>query len=142
MAGFKDLLAALAEDKNNKLDTLVLPNKENPQAIFKIGTAPNREIHKLRLALTDDLEKDKDRPEGTPSMFADPYNFYNLSVVRFGLRSVERDGVTYDLTGLDVDQVREFLESLPTGWDMAIIDKASYLFWNPLEAGANADVSF
>ena len=69
----------------------------------------------------------------------DPYSVLNLRAVVLTLKDVVIDNQPKGVTLENNDEAREFLESLPAGWDIPVVNEAAYVIFNPTDVQADVD---
>lgn len=111
---------------------LKLPTEDKPKATFVFRVPDPKALRELQRSIV--AEKDKDS-------LGDPYNVFNLRAVAITLKDVYIDGSSKGVSLESNDDAREFLESLPAGWDIPVVNEAVFVVFNPMDVQADVDFS-
>lgn len=111
---------------------LKLPTEDKPKATFVFAVPDPKALRELQRSIV--TEKDKDS-------LGDPYNVFNLRAVVITLKDVYIDGQPKGVSLESNDDAREFLESLPAGWDIPVVNEAVFVVFNPMDVQADVDFS-
>lgn len=111
---------------------LKLPTEDKPKATFVFRVPDPKALRELQRNIV--TEKDKDS-------LGDPYNVLNLRAVAITLKDVYIDGNAKGVSLESNDEAREFLESLPAGWDVPVVNEAVFVVFNPMDVQADVDFS-
>lgn len=109
---------------------LKLPTEDKPKATFVFRVPDPKALRELQRNIA--TEKDKDS-------LGDPYNVLNLRAVAITLKDVYIDGNAKGVSLESNDDAREFLESLPAGWDIPVVNEAVFVIFNPMDVQADVD---
>lgn len=109
---------------------LKLPTEYKPRATFVFAVPDPKSLRDLRRNIAS--EKDKES-------LGDPYNLLNLRAVAITLKDVYIDGNAKGVSLGSNDDAREFLESLPAGWDISVVNEAVFVVFNPMDVQADVD---
>lgn len=109
---------------------LKLPTEDKPRATFVFRVPDPKALRDLQRNIV--TEKDKDS-------LGDPYNVLNLRAVAITLKDVYLDGNAKGVSLESNDDAREFLESLPAGWDIPVVNEAVFVVFNPMDVQADVD---
>lgn len=111
---------------------LKLPTEDKPKAVFVFRVPDPKALRDLQRNIV--AEKDKDS-------LGDPYNAFNLRAVAITLKDVYIDGQPKGVSLDSNDDAREFLESLPAGWYIPVVNEAVFVVFNPMDVQADVDFS-
>lgn len=111
---------------------LKLPTEDKPRATFVFRVPDPKALRELQQNIV--AEKDKES-------LGDPYNVLNLRAVAITLKDVYIDGNAKGVSLESNDETREFLESLPAGWDIPVVNEAVFVVFNPMDVQADVDFS-
>nr|DAT33704.1 MAG TPA: hypothetical protein [Caudoviricetes sp.] len=109
---------------------LKLPTEDKPRATF-VFAVPDPKAHR---ELQRDIVSTKSK-----EVLDDPYSVLNLRAVVLTLKDVVIDNQPKGVTLENNDEAREFLESLPAGWDIPVVNEAAYVIFNPTDVQADVD---
>ena len=111
---------------------LKLPTEDKPKATFIFRVPDPKALRELQQNIV--AEKDKES-------LGNPYHVCNLRAVAITLKDVR---IGDELKGVQLnsnDDAREFLESLPSGWDIPVVNEAVFVVFNQMDVQASVDFS-
>ena len=109
---------------------LKLPTEDKPRATFVFRVPDPKTLRELQKDIVSTKSKE---------VLEDPYSVLNLRAVVLTLKDVIIGDEPKGLTLENNDEAREFLECLPAGWDIPVVNEAAYVIFNPTDIQADVD---
>lgn len=109
---------------------LKLPTEDKPRATFVFRVPDPKTFRELQNDVISEKRK---------AVLEDPLSPVNRRIVATMLKDVYIDDEAKGVSLSNEDDALEFLESLPTGWILPVVNEASFILFNPTDVQADVD---
>lgn len=109
---------------------LKLPTEDRPRATFVFALPDPKTFRELQKQVISEKSK---------AVLEDPLSPINCRIVATMLKDVYIEEESKGVSLSDENDALEFLESLPTGWILPVVNEASFVLFNPTDVQADVD---